>query len=211
MKKYDLHIHSKYSLCGYNKLKTILKFAKRRKLNGIALTDHNLIKGAVKLKKLNKDKDFEVIVGEEIMTDNGEILAYYLSERIEPGKYEEVMDKIKEQDALAAVAHPFTFIRKITFKNNFSRKLDAVEVFNGRELFPKASRRALELAEKLKTARIAGSDAHFFWEIGKGKTLFKDNLRTAIKNKKTVPKGIYIPEVPGLGLSVILKDIIRRK
>ncbi len=211
MKKYDLHIHSKYSKCGYNKLKTILKFAKKKKLDGIAITDHNLIKGAVKLKKLNKDKDFDVIVGEEIMTDNGEILAYYLDKRIKPGKYEEVMDKIKEQDALAAVAHPFTFVRAITFKNNLSRRLDAVEVFNGRELFPKASRKALELAKKLNVAKIAGSDAHFFWEIGKGKTLFDDDLRKAILNKKTIAKGTYIPEILGLGLSVILKDIIRRK
>ena len=53
MKTYDLHIHSKYSACSNLKLKIILKFAKKRKLDGIAVTDHNTMKGALQLKKLN--------------------------------------------------------------------------------------------------------------------------------------------------------------
>jgi len=211
MKTYDLHIHSKYSACSNLKLKIILKFAKKRKLDGIAVTDHNTMKGALQLKKLNKDKNFEVVLGEEIMTDNGEILAYYIQEEIKPGRFEDVIDKIREQDSLAAIAHPFTFIRKIKLKKPPSKKIDAVEVFNGRELFPKASRKASLLAKKLKVAKIAGSDAHFFFEIGKGTTLFNDSLRNAILKKKTIVKGRYRPEIIGLGFSVILKDILRKQ
>ena len=211
MKKYDLHVHSNYSACGSSNIKNILKVAKKRKLNGIALTDHNMIKGALKLKKLNKDKNFEVIVGEEVMTDNGEILAYYLNEEIKPGKYEEVMDKIREQDALTSVAHPYTFIRSITFKEILTRKLDGVEVFNGRELFPSASKKAEKLAKRINAARTAGSDAHFLFEIGKGQTHFEDDLKKAMLKRKTIPVGRYRPEVLGLGLSVILKNIIKRK
>ena len=78
--KYDLHIHSKYSACSNSSLKDIIKKAKKTSLDGIAITDHNIIKGALEAKKLNKNKDFEVIVSSEIKTDNGEILAYYINE-----------------------------------------------------------------------------------------------------------------------------------
>ena len=85
--KYDLHMHTHYSKCSNLKPEILLKIAKKRGLNGIAITDHNVVEGALKVKKLNKDKDFEVIVGEEISTDAGEVLAYYLNKEIKKGKF----------------------------------------------------------------------------------------------------------------------------
>ena len=61
--KYDLHVHTKYSVkCGYMEPAELLKVTKKRGLNGIAVCDHNTIEGALLAKKLNKDKNFEVIV-----------------------------------------------------------------------------------------------------------------------------------------------------
>ena len=60
----------------------LLKTAKKRGLNGIAVTDHYTLEGALKVKKLNKDKDFDVIVGDEISTADGDVLAYYLHKPI---------------------------------------------------------------------------------------------------------------------------------
>ena len=53
---------------------TILKVAKRRGLDGIAVTDHLAIKGGIETRKLNNDPDFLVIVGFEIETNNREDL-----------------------------------------------------------------------------------------------------------------------------------------
>ena len=61
--KYDLHMHTHYSRCSNLKPQTILKLAKKRRLDGIAITDHHEIKGALEIKKLNNGKDFEVIIG----------------------------------------------------------------------------------------------------------------------------------------------------
>lgn len=191
MKRYDLHIHTKYSQCSLSKPAKVLETAKKRGLNGVAITDHNTIKGALKVKRLNKDRDFEVIVGEEIKTEAGEILAYYLKKEIKPGRFERVIKEIKSQKAICAIAHPFAHFRKrlrMDFRG-IKANLDAVEVLNARALLKRENKKAGRLAEKLNLAMIAGSDAHFCHEIGRAYTLFRGTLRNAIKKKKTTVKG----------------------
>ena len=60
--KYDLHIHSKYSSDGILEVKEIVKAAIKRGLDGIAITDHNTIKGGIEAKKYETD-GLKVIVG----------------------------------------------------------------------------------------------------------------------------------------------------
>ncbi|MBW2977454.1 PHP domain-containing protein [Candidatus Woesearchaeota archaeon] len=207
--KYDLHIHTKYSPCSTLKPHILLKPAIKKGLDGIAVADHNTIKGSLAVKKLNKNKDFEVIVGEEIKTDKGEILAYYLTEEIEPGNFEEVLEKIKQQNALAVIAHPFTvgITRKKT-KINFSKiknKIDGIETFNARNIFNHSNKKAELLAKKLNLAQIAGSDAHFAFEIQRAVTIFDGALRKAIKNKNTRTQGTNFLAFPIRSLSVFPK------
>ena len=73
MKRYDLHVHTDYSPCSTNRIAKILRQAKEKGLSGIAVTDHNTIKGAIELKKLNKDENFDIIIGEEIETEIGHL------------------------------------------------------------------------------------------------------------------------------------------
>ena len=92
--KYDLHTHTCYSKCSNMKPDVLLNAAKKRGLNGIAVTDHNTIKGALEVKKLNKDKDFEVIVGEEISTTAGDVLAHYINKPIKSTNFFELFDHL---------------------------------------------------------------------------------------------------------------------
>ena len=78
----DLHIHSKYSFDSLLSPKTILKVAKKKGLTGIAVTDHNTIRGGLEVKEINKDRDFTVIVGSEVQTEIGDIIGLYLSDEI---------------------------------------------------------------------------------------------------------------------------------
>ena len=64
--KYDLHIHTNYSKCSNLKPREILKMAKKRGLDGIAVADHDTMKGGIAVFKENKNKNLEVIKGEEI-------------------------------------------------------------------------------------------------------------------------------------------------
>lgn len=77
--RYDLHIHSKYSLDGLIEPEIIVKTAKNQGLSGIAVTDHHTIRGGLETKKISPE-DLEVIVGSEIGTERGEVIGLFLSE-----------------------------------------------------------------------------------------------------------------------------------
>ena len=192
MKKYDLHIHTKYSKCSNLEPKDILKIAKSKGLNGIAITDHDTIQGALETYKLNKDKNFEVIIGEEISTDLGHVQAFYVKEKINPGKFKDVIKEIKKQNALVVIPHPndFGIIRdsKINLKK-YKDFFDAVEGINGRVFFNAFNRKTQKQIKTLNLSVTAGSDAHFKEEIGKCSTLFEKDLRSALKEKKTKIQG----------------------
>jgi len=180
--RYDLHVHSKYSKCSNLNPLVILKTAKRRGLNGIAITDHNTIKGALEVSRLNKDKFFEVIIGEEIDTDKGEVLGLYLKKEIKKGNFYEVVKEIKKQGGIAIIAHPYSITRT---KAKSFEEIDAVEGFNSRNLFKFENLKAQIKAKELGLGVTAGSDSHFKFEIGRAYTEFEGSLKDAVKNKKT--------------------------
>ena len=70
--KYDFHTHTKYSADGNINPKTLVKVADKAGLTGVAVTDHNTIKGGLEAKKYG-NKNIEVIVGSEILTDKGRL------------------------------------------------------------------------------------------------------------------------------------------
>ena len=62
--------------------------------------------------------------------------------------------------------------------------MDALEVFNGRNVFPIADQRAMDDAQEFGYGMTAGSDAHTLWEIGKIYVLFEGNFEKSIKKGK---------------------------
>jgi predicted metal-dependent phosphoesterase TrpH len=212
MKKYDLHIHTYHSSCSRIRPKKLLQVAKKRGLNGIAVTDHNTIKGGLETKRLNKDKNFEVIVGAEIKTDKGEILGLYLKKEIKSRKPEEVIDEIHKQGGIAIAAHPFTWGLLRTpakFNKKELKKLDGFETYNARNTFRWENELAVQFAQKHKLAQTAGSDSHFYYEIGRAFTLFKGSLRDAIKKRKTVIMGRIAPLPFGRAFSMFRKIAVK--
>ncbi len=190
---YDLHNHTHYSPCSNLKPWTLLKLAKRRSMNGIAVTDHETIKGALQVKKLNRDRAFEIIVGEEVKTQYGDVIIYYLQEEIKSSDLFSVIDEVKAQSALIAIPHPFRTslnpILKFSYPiEKIKNKVDAIECFNARTL-PGDNKKAEILAKKLGMPGIGGSDAHFKFEVGRAYTIFEGNLRKAIKQNRTSCEG----------------------
>jgi len=197
MRKYDLHVHTCHSRCSVNKPAKILKRAMKAGLNGIAITDHNQVGGAIETVKLARKfiekgllaSDFEVVIGEEVMTDQCEVLVYYVKEKIKPGRYEDVIHEVRRQGAVCSIAHPFSGGGRAhvnpKFFRNVARELlpDAIEGFNGRIIFDRANKKAKALAKELGLAVTGGSDGHFAFEVGAGYTKFKGDLKTALKKK----------------------------
>ncbi len=105
--KIDMHIHTSYSPDGMVEPVEVLKIAKKLGLSAVAITDHNEIKGALKAKNA---KIIDVIVGEEVSTSAGHVLAYNIQSLIPRGlSVAETIDKIHECGGIAVIAHPYRF------------------------------------------------------------------------------------------------------
>ena len=180
--KYDLHIHSKYSSDGVLDPEKIVKTAMKRGLNGIAITDHNTIKGGLKVKKYETE-DCKVIVGSEIMTERGEITGLFLSEEVESKDVQDVLSEIKEQNGIIVIPHPFDELRHSAFHPTEEdvKFIDCIEGFNSRCVFQKYNAKAVEFGIKHALTIVGGSDAHFLNEIGNGGiTTEIEDIREAI-------------------------------
>ncbi len=177
---FDLHIHSKYSGDCAMEPATILKVAKKKGLDGIAVTDHLTIKGGIETRKLNDDPDFLVIVGSEVETnDKGDLIGLFLEEEIETRNTADVITEIKAQGGVVFWAHPFRFGKNM-LRSDAIEHLDLIEGFNSKT---SASRNALaqQLAREYRKPAIGASDAHQAFEIGNGKTLVGDSGFGTIK------------------------------
>ena len=164
--KYDLHSHSKYSSDGILDPKKIIKVAVKKGLDGIAVTDHNTIKGGLKAKQYETD-NFKVIVGSEVMTSKGEIIGLFLSEEIKSNDFYEVINEIKAQNGIVVLPHPFDEWRYASFPDEKDVKyINNIEIFNSRCIKDKYNKNAGKFAKKYKLGATGGSDAHFANEIG---------------------------------------------
>ena len=180
--KIDLHIHSKYSHDGVLEPWEIVKIAKERGLDGIAITDHDTIKGGEEAKK-HETSDFKVIIGAEIMTENGEITGLFLIEEVKSMRLQDVIAEIKAQGGMVIVPHPFDRLRHSAFHitGEYVGLVDAIEGFNSRCVFQRYNRKAVEFAARHKLPVVGGSDAHYANEIGLGGIITEsDDIRKAI-------------------------------
>jgi predicted metal-dependent phosphoesterase TrpH len=174
--EFDLHIHSKYSYDSLSEPAKIVKVAKKKGLSGIAITDHNSIKGGLEALKY-ADDEFLVIVGEEVATDEGEIIGLFLKEELKSRSALTVIKEIRNQGGISILAHPYKRASRINVE--IIKEIDAVEGFNsrGKRLGSgDKNRLALELAQKHNLPLTAGSDAHFLFEIGRAKCIIEEVL-----------------------------------
>ncbi len=196
--KIDLHVHTKYSRDGMSSPTKMVKAAKAKGLDGLAITDHNTTRAWEEALTVARKLGLELILGEEIKVTHsdgktGEILAYFLQEEIPKGDFHRVMDRIKEQGAIAIVAHPFDPYRPFHNIEKAIRKIHGIEGFNSRSPFSSYNVQAKEFAHKHRLVTTAGSDAHTKWEVGNAWTEMEaeglDGIRKAILKGQTVLQG----------------------
>ncbi len=169
MLKADLHVHTCCSIDCFTPLERIVERCLDLEISCVAIADHNIIEGALKLSEM---APFKVIVAEEVQTTAGEIMGLFLSERVPPGlSPEETIARIKDQGGLVAIPHPFGRsllgnTNKLTSPHIMSQ-VDIVEAYNSRTTFTRSIARAQQLAIEHGKAASAGSDAHTASEIGR--------------------------------------------
>ena len=165
----DLHCHTVYSKDSLTPLEAVIRACRRKGIHRIAITGHNTIAGALRLRDMAPEL---VIVGEEIETTHGEIQAFFIEELVAPGlSPEETIARIREQGGVVGVSHPLDPTRSEAMgEENLHRivhLVDCIEVFNARTTFAVHNRRAAQFARANGLAGTAGSDAHTAFEIGR--------------------------------------------
>lgn len=193
--KIDMHCHSYYSKDGICSPKSLLIQARKKGLDGIALTDHNTTKGWKEAQAIADKLGMILILGEEIkIKENnetiGEILAYFINKEINPKEktIEEIIKEIKEQNGIAVIAHPYHWKKPFKKLGEYQNLIQGIEVFNSRSQSKKGNELSLSFAKKHNLAMTAGSDSHTAFEIGSSyieadvKTI--NDLKNAILEKK---------------------------
>ncbi len=189
----DLHFHSHYS-DGMNSINKIA--ARARKLGiGIAITDHNDIRGAL---EIEQEKDLLSIPGIEITTAEGSHLLVYFYEAQELQRFynqdvapfmgadimsslnltmAQVIQRARVYDCIIIFPHPYCAMYTGVCNLQFSKEelhqllqmVDGVEVLNANNL-SKWNLKCAVLGFNLGKAMVGGSDGHSLGHMGRAVT-----------------------------------------
>lgn len=188
MIKLEFHCHTHASKDSLTRPKDLIVAARARGIDRVVVTDHNSIAGAREAQAIDPEL---IIIGEEIMTTRGEILASFVQEEI-PAYLtpQETLKQLKEQGAFISVSHPFDELRKGGWRETDLLEIlpfvDAIEVYNSRCMFSRFNRQAELFAREHNIAGTVGSDAHTAFEVGRSLLLLDqfvgpEGLRQAIR------------------------------
>lgn len=213
--RFDLHIHSTYSRDSGSPIDSILAHAVDIGLDGIAICDHDTVKGGIAGEQRAKELNLPLIVipGVEITTTKGHIIALGVREDIPAKKTpEETIARIRKLGGVVVVPHPFK--RLSHGIGDFSGlDVDAVEIFNSRFITKEANRKAERVAREMGIPAVSGSDAHAVLMIGYAVTEIaaEPNLPAvldAIRDGKTRVHGKRTP--PRIFAAQMVRGWLRR-
>jgi predicted metal-dependent phosphoesterase TrpH len=169
----DLHMHTSWSHDCSIDAAELVDHAEAEGLGAIAVTDHNVLGGALEALDYAQGRELVVIPGEEVKTDDqGEVIGLFLEHEIPRGlSFGDTIGAIREQGGLVYVPHPFDRLHAIPDPRTLHRHLadiDVLEVYNARLLFEAYNDEALRFARKYNLTMGAGSDAHVLQGVGTG-------------------------------------------
>jgi predicted metal-dependent phosphoesterase TrpH len=169
----DLHMHTSWSHDCAVAPEDLVAYAQALGLGAIAVTDHNVIGGALAAFEAARGTKLVVVPGEEIKTDGqGEVIGLFLQEEIPRGlSFADTVAAIRAQNGLVYLPHPFDRLHAIPDASTLHRHLadiDVFEVYNARLLFEAYNDEALRFATKYNLTMGAGSDAHVLQGVGTG-------------------------------------------
>ena len=197
----DLHLHTIYSYDGTATVPAVLRRAKEIGLDVIAITDHDEIGGALEAVKLAPHYAVEVIPGIEITTAEGDLLALFITEKVDAGlSLIETVLKVRELGGVCIAPHPMAggmgmkslsaaSIIKALRNKQVADTLIGIETYNGTAIDRVSNHYAHILAARLDVSQTGSSDAHVLEAIGIGATEFQGktaaDFRSALRSGET--------------------------
>ena len=188
-KRIDLHVHTGCSYDSFMKVETIVKQAKRKGLDGVAITDHDAF-GCARA-AMDGGYGISIIPGQEIKTQYGDLLGLFLSRKVASKDFLPAVQEIKAQQGIVVLPHPFKGNR-MRLPEDMLEHVDAIEAINSRNS-EEQNQRAFKLAEEKGLPVVAGSDAHSYFEIGNAYTVVEgenlEDMKKSILAKGSVARG----------------------
>jgi hypothetical protein len=197
----DLHSHTSASFDSLSSPADVVRAAATRGLTHLAITDHDRIDGALAARDA-APSGLTVIVGEEIRTADGDLIAVFLERPIPPGlPAADTIAAVREQGGLVGIPHPFDRFRgslgrdgeRAAALDALAPLVDWVEAYNARVVGGSGNERAAEFAARHGLPGVAVSDAHSLVEVGVSYTALNgdpstpDGLRAALASAELVP------------------------
>jgi predicted metal-dependent phosphoesterase TrpH len=185
----DLHCHTSASFDSLASPSAVVSAAHRRGITHLAITDHDRIDGALRARDLAPE-GLTILVGEEIRTRDGDLIAVFLEEPIEPGmSATETIEAIRAQRGLVGIPHPFDRFRGSISKGEHPAGIEAlaatvdwIEAWNARVMWGDGNLHAAELAREVGVPGVSVSDAHTTIEVG--------IAATAVQGDPSTPEGL---------------------
>lgn len=188
----EFHCHTIYSKDSLVTADKLLETCRKKGIDRIVVTDHNTTAGAFHAQNIDPQR---VIVGEEILTQKGELLAAFVKEEIPRGLTPmETIDILRDQGAFISVSHPFDQMRRGHWQTpdllEILPLVDAIEVFNARCMSADYNKQAQNFAQKHEVEGTVGSDAHSAFEIGRAAMILPE-FKDADSLKEVLPKAQF--------------------
>jgi predicted metal-dependent phosphoesterase TrpH len=193
----DLHCHTNASFDSLSDPKAVVRAAANQGLTHLVITDHDRIEGALRARDAAPD-GLQVIVGEEIKTADGDLIAVFLERAVAPHQpVRETIEEVRAQGGLVGIPHPFDRFRGSMLTDPrleaMAQLVDWVETHNARVVGGSGNERAQAFAREMGLPGVAVSDAHSVLEVGVAYTALDgdpstpEGLLAALTNVELVP------------------------
>jgi predicted metal-dependent phosphoesterase TrpH len=212
----DMHIHTLASDGTAGVTEILDHVARQGFLDVIAIADHERIDAAVAARHMAQDRGlpFEVVVGSEITTRGGHLLALFLDKPVASLRgLAWSIEAVHDQGGLAIPAHPLVpyplcaqgpALRRLLASDKPAVRPDTIETFNPTALGKYRHDAVVRFAREHGLAQMGNSDAHTAEAIGACWTTFPgrtgEDLRRAIGSCLTRHHGGFHGSVGQLGV-----------
>ena len=196
----DLHCHTSASFDCLSTPAAVVRAATSRGLTHLAITDHETVDGALEAREAARTDapDLTVIVGEEVRTLEGDLIALYIERAVPRGlPMTETIAAVREQGGLIGVPHPFDRYRGSLLRaldgSPFDSPVDWIEVHNARVMVGDGNTQAAAYAADHGLPGVAVSDAHSVLEVGVAYTALDGDPATPVGLMAALPSAELIP------------------
>jgi len=186
--KLDLHVHTNRSNDAVTLITDIPTACLRSKVDGIAITDHNLL-------ATDKPNGILAICGVEVSSREGHILGLGLKSAVEKDQSAEAtIRQIHENEGVVVIPHPYDWFRSSVKLHLLRERPDAIEVINASSLFHWVPwRKARDYARRENLPTVGGSDSHFQDTIGRAYTQVQAQTSDERSVLEAIRRGLVSP------------------